>query len=146
LNELTQDKIGTLKLSPKFPVHGRCQIITDNNIIIIDALGPWNLEFFEILHSNLQQTVQSNFQNKTYGIVVVLKGETLATQEGLNYHLEKVTKGNAKAIAINMMHSSFALTTQIQFEAVYNKAGLKNKFFHDTSSAKQWIESLLLSQ
>jgi hypothetical protein len=132
-------------LNPKFPVHGRCQITVNNNIIIIDALGPWNLEFFEILHSNLQQTVQDSFKNKIYGIVVILKGETLATQEGLNYHLSQVKQGNAKAIAINMIHSSFALTTQIQFEAVYNKAGLKNKFFRNTSSAKLWIENLLLS-
>jgi hypothetical protein len=132
-------------LNPKFPVHGRCQITVNNNIIIIDALGPWNLEFFEILHSNLQQTVQDSLKNKIYGIVVILKGETLATQEGLNYHLSQVKQGNAKAIAINMIHSSFALTTQIQFEAVYNKAGLKNKFFRDTSSAKLWIENLLLS-
>ena len=111
----------------------------------IDTLGPWNLEFFEILHSNLQQTVQENFKNKAYGIVVELKGETLATQEGLNYHLHKVKQGNAKAIAINMVQSSFALTTQIQFEAVYNKAGLKNEFFTDTTTAKEWIESVLLT-
>jgi hypothetical protein len=132
-------------LSQNFPAHGRCQITHDNNIIIIDAIGPWNLEFFEILHSNLQQTIQENFKNKAYGIVVVLKGETLATQEGLNYHLSQVKQGNATAIAINMIHSSFALTTQIQFEAVYNKAGLKNKFFRDSSIAKQWIEDVLHS-
>ena len=132
-------------MSHNFPAHGRCQITLDNNIIIIDALGPWNLEFFEILHSNLQQIIQENVKNKTYGIVVVLKGETLATQEGLNYHLSQVKQGNATAIAINMMHSSFALTTQIQFEAVYNKAGLRNKFFRDTSIAKQWIEDVLHS-
>jgi hypothetical protein len=128
-----------------FPVHGRCQFTFDNNIIIIDALGPWNLEFFEILHSNLLRIVQENFKDKAYGIVVILKGETLATQEGLNYHLYRVKQGNAKAIAINMIHSSFALTTQIQFEAVYNKAELKNKFFRDTSMAKQWIEDVLHS-
>ena len=132
-------------MSPTFPVHGRCTFTVDKNIIIIDTLGPWNLEFFEILHLNLQQTVQENFKNKAYGIVVELKGETLATQEGLNYHLHKVKQGNAKAIAINMLQSSFALTTQIQFEAVYNKAGLKNEFFTDTTTAKEWIERVLLS-
>lgn len=128
-----------------FPAHGRCQFTIDNNIIIIDALGPWNLEFFEVLHSNLQLIVLENFKNKAYGIVVILKGETLATQEGLNYHLYKVKQGNAKAIAVNMIHSSFALTTQIQFEAVYNKAELKNKCFRDTSMAKQWVEGILHS-
>jgi hypothetical protein len=132
-------------LSPTFPVHGRCTFTVDKNIIIIDTLGPWNLEFFEILHLNLQQTVQENFKNKAYGIVVELKGETLATQEGLNYHLHKVKQGNPKAIAINMVQSSFALTTQIQFEAVYNNAGLKNEFFTDTTTAKEWIERVLLS-
>jgi hypothetical protein len=139
-------QIGIFKLSPKFPVHGRCKITVDNNIIIIDALGPWNLEFFEILHTNLHQTVQDNFKNKNYGIVVLLRGETLTTHEGLKYHLYKVRQGNAKAIAINMIHSAYALTTQMQFEAVYNKAGLKNKFFSDTSSAKRWINNVLLSQ
>jgi hypothetical protein len=134
-----------LILIPTFPAHGRCTFTVDSNIIIIDTLGPWNLEFFEILHSNLKKTVQENFKNKSYGIVVVLKGETLATQEGLNYHLSQVKQGNATAIAINMIHSSFALTTQIQFEAVYNKAGLRNEFFTDTTIAKEWIKSVLLS-
>jgi hypothetical protein len=51
-----------LILIPTFPAHGRCTFTVDSNIIIIDTLGPWNLEFFEILHSNLKQTVQENFK------------------------------------------------------------------------------------
>jgi hypothetical protein len=132
-------------LIQKFASHGQCQFTLDNNIIIIDAEGPWNVEFFKQMHANLQQVVLENFININYGIIVILKGETLATQEGLDYHLYKVKHGTAKAIAINMIHSSFALTTQLEFEAVYNKAGIKNKFFNNTSTAKHWLESELVS-
>jgi hypothetical protein len=91
-------------LIQKFASHGQCQFTLDNNIII-DAEGPWNVEFFKQMHANLQQVVLENFININYGIIVILKGETLATQEGLDYHLYKVKHGTAKAIAINMIHS-----------------------------------------
>ena len=130
-------------LNSFFPAHGLCHYATDDNIVIIDSNGPFNLEFFKEMHADLIQYVTGNVDYRNFAILLIMRGNTLALPDGLAYHEVHVAKGTAKAIAVNLTHSDYASTTAKQMKRVYDKAGLKNATFEDIKEAKNWLNSHL---
>lgn len=126
-----------------FPVHGLCHYAIDDNIVIIDAKGPFNLEFFKEMHADLVNFVMANANYKNFAILLIMRGDTLALPDALQYHEEHVRKGTARAIAVNLTHSHYATTTAKQMQKVYTNAGLKNEVFDDIEDAKNWLNSHL---
>ena len=120
--------------------HGKCTYSIQNNIVIIEAEGPWNLEFFVEMHKDLRQIIIENLDINDYKILVVFKGNALSVQDGLDYHLNNVKLGKAKAIACSLEFSNNPSFTQMLFEKVYDEALLENRFFTTTTEALQWLE------
>ena len=127
----------------KFTPHGSCSFLVEGNIIIIDATGPWNLEFFKQMHRELVAIILNQVDRHNFAILLVLKGDSLAVQDGLDYHLEQVKTGPTKALAINASESNAPQTTINLFKNVYDQAGLKNKSFDRTSEATAWLTNQL---
>ena len=112
-----------------FP-HGKCHYLVEDNIITIDATGPWNLEFFKQMHQELIDIAVKKVDVNNFAILLILQGDSLAGQDGLDYHLKLVKAGSAKALAINTALSNAPAITQSIFRKVYDQAGLKNKCFN----------------
>ena len=89
-------------MKAEFIAHGKCNFTVEDNIIIIDATGPWNLEFFQQMHRDLSEIILRDVDFYNFAILLVLKGDSFATQEGLDYHLNLVRKGPTKALALNL--------------------------------------------
>lgn len=124
-----------------FLPHGDCSYCAQNNIITIEAEGPWNLEFFIKMHKDLREVIINYADLDDYKILVIFKGEAFAVQEGLDYHLAGVKLGNTKAIALSLEFCNNPGFTKAQFEKVYNEASLANKFFSKTDEALKWLEA-----
>ncbi|MGB1263005.1 MAG: hypothetical protein ACPG52_08865 [Cognaticolwellia sp.] len=126
-----------------FIPHGRCSYSVENNIVIIDATGPWNLEFFQQMHHDLARIIFNDVDYNNFAILLILNGDSLAVQDGLDYHLNLVKDGPTKALAINTSQSNAPKITEALFTAVYDQAGLLNKSFDSTAEAKVWLTSQL---
>ena len=74
-------------------------IAVDGNIITISAIGPWNLEFFMQMHLELADIILTRVDISNFAILLILQGDSLAAQDGLEYHLKLVRAGATKAIA-----------------------------------------------
>lgn len=126
-----------------FPVHGHCHYSFKDNIVTIDAQGPFNLEFFIEMHNDLEKFVYEYANFKNFAILLIMRGNTLALIDAVKYHETRVERGTARAIAVNLSHSECAAATETQMGAAYDNAGLNNAFFEDLTQAKQWLLSQL---
>ncbi len=130
-------------MKAEFIAHGHCSYTIEDNIVTINATGPWNLEFFKQMHRELSDIILHEVDFHNFAILLELNGDTFATQEGLDYHLNLVKQGPTKALAINSAESNAAQITQSIFKKVYDKAGLENQHFDSTKAAKQWLKTKL---
>lgn len=131
-------------LKAEFIAHGTCNYTVEDNIVTIDATGPWNLEFFKQMHRELSEIILHDVDFHNFAILLILKGDSFATQDGLNYHLQLVKQGPTKALAINSSLSNAAQITESVFKKVYDKAGLENQSFDTTEAAKSWLKTKLV--
>jgi len=130
-------------LETGFIPHGKCSYSVDGNIITINAIGPWNLEFFMQMHLELADIILTRVDISNFAILLILQGDSLAAQDGLDYHLKLVRAGPTKAIAINSAMSNSPQITQSIFKKTYDQAGLKNSVFDCTQAAKAWLATQL---
>ncbi len=130
-------------MKTEYSPHGKCLYNVADNIITIDATGPWNLEFFRQMHRELSQHILNDVDYHNFAILLILKGESLATQDGLDYHLSVVKTGPTKALAIIANSCDSPPLSQSMFQKIYNQAGLKNQAFNDIDAAKAWLKSQL---
>jgi hypothetical protein len=126
-------------LETKFIPHGKCSYSVENNIITINAIGPWNLEFFKQMHFELTEIVLHQVDINNFAILLILEGDSLATQDGLEYHFKLVSAGVSKAIAVNSAMSNTPHMMQTIFKKVYDQAGVKNKIFDCSKAANTWL-------
>jgi hypothetical protein len=130
-------------LKAEFSPHGSCHFSVNKNIICIDAAGPWNLEFFKQMHRELYQIVIDQVDINNFAILLVLRGDSFAAQDGLDYHLYRVQNSPTTALAITTKHSIAPQLTQDVFAKVYDKAGLENQCFDDVDDAIAWLNTKL---
>ena len=130
-------------MKAEFIPHGKCSYTVENNIVIIDATGPWNLEFFKQMHRELSDIILHDVDYHNFAILLELKGDSFAAQDGLDYHLHLVKQGPTKALALNSALSNASCITQSVFKKVYDQAGLANQSFNSTEAAKAWLRTQL---
>lgn len=130
-------------MKAEFIAHGKCHYTVDDNIIVVDAVGPWNLEFFQQMHRELSEIILRDVDFNNFAMLLILRGDSFATQDGLEYHLKLVKHGPTKALAINSAPSNAASITQSIFKKIYDKANLENEQFDSTEAAKAWLRTKL---
>ncbi len=125
-----------------FSPHGTLDIVVEDNLILIEAQGPWNIEYLDQLHEQLlKAALQVDLNN--YAILITPKGEAISVEVGLEYHLNFIRKGNTKAVALNLAYCTTALLTESLFTKLYRAAGIKHAFFDDSHDARLWLEQEL---
>ncbi len=125
-----------------FSRHGTLDIVIEDNLILIEAQGPWNIEYLDYLHEQLRIAV-SKVDINNYAILITPKGEAISVEAGLEYHLNFIRQGNTKAVALNLAHCTTALLTESLFTKLYRAAGIKHAFFDNNFDARQWLEAEL---
>jgi hypothetical protein len=125
-----------------FSPHGTLDIVIEGNLILIEAQGPWNIEYLDQLHEQLF-IAASRVDPKNYAILITPKGEAISVEAGIEYHLNFIRKGNAKAVALNLAHCTTALLTENLFTQLYRAAGIKHAIFDNSHDARLWLENEL---
>jgi len=124
----------------KFSAHGKTDISIEDKVIIIESVGPWNIEYFQLLHNDILTAVEK-VGRENYAILFIPIGEAICTHEVINFHINFLRQGNTKALAVNLSLSEVPNTTESICRRAYEKVGLTFDFFNDNEQAKVWLES-----
>jgi len=125
-----------------FLAHGDFQVTCEGNMLIIDAAGPWNVEFMTHAHKVLLQAAEQ-VDIKNYGILLTLKGEAIAIDEAAKIHMQFVKQSNTKAVAMNLAECTSKAITKIVFSKIYNYANKNHQYFNQLDDAKIWLTQQL---
>jgi len=125
-----------------FAPHGTLDLTIEDDMILIEALGPWNIEYIDYLHQKLLWAV-TQIDRSDLGVLLTLKGEAISVEAGLEYHADFIRQGNTKAIAVNLAHCTTPLLTENLFSKLYRLAKIKHAFFDNVFDARAWLENEL---
>lgn len=129
-------------MSDKFIAHGNTSINIDSDVIIIESTGPWNIEYFYGLHLDIAKAIQQ-VDSENYAILLIPKGEAIGTPESMEYHIDFLRQGNAKAVAINLSKSETPSSTKSLCSIAYQTVNLTFEFFTSNEQAMLWLNSKL---
>ncbi|QOL25857.1 hypothetical protein LP316_00620 [Thalassotalea sp. LPB0316] len=129
-------------MNKQFSAHGYCEIEVADNIIYIDAFGPWNEEYFEILHQKLMATRGLVDQNN-FGVYLQPKGEAIATVNGVTKHTAFLMQSKVKVVAINLSECDTKFVTKDLCARIYTSCDIKHQFFDDKDQAQAWLGSFI---
>jgi hypothetical protein len=118
------------------------QLEIEDNLILIEAQGPWNIEYLDFLHQELLWAV-TQVEQRNYGVLLTLKGEAISVETGLEYHLHFIRHSKTKAVALNLAHCTTSQLTENLFTKIYRAAGIKHAFFDNAFDARLWLEKQL---
>jgi len=124
--------------------HGEFKISTKNNLLITDAMGPFNKQLIQKFAADIEQEIRSF--NAHWGQIAILRGNCLLIPEAAK-ELEKVTifrKNNGqKYIAIVLLNTQCTFILEKQLSEIYLSVQIPFKFFSQYSFAEEWITDKL---
>lgn len=119
-------------------VHGEVDIRFDNNILTLEVVGPWNIEFFHLLHQRLAEFAPQ-LKNKAYGVMLILIGEALPVAEAVEFHIQFLKRVRTSGIAVILSKTSAVGATEAIFQHMYGSAQIEHQFFMDKKEATAWL-------
>lgn len=122
--------------------HGHCTMKVLNNLVIVDATGPWNIEFLDILHKQLAENVEK-VSHSNYGVLLSVHGEAVAGEDVVQAHIAGLRHGEASALAINLQHCKTCAISRAMLSRVYSACGLNFAFFHTEEEGMLWLTEQL---
>jgi hypothetical protein len=125
-----------------YSVHGSSFVDVEQAILIIEAIGPWNNEFFDSFHQQLGEAIKE-LKVDTYGALVKPKGEAVIGQDAFEKHLAFLSQAKTSCIAVNLALCDTHQITKSILGKLYTRAGIVHKFFNNDQDAKAWLNSKL---
>ena len=125
-----------------FVPHGTLELAIEDNLILIEAQGPWNIEYLDYLHKKMSLAVTQVDQNN-YAVLLTPIGEAISVEVGLEYHTNFIRNSRTKAVAVNLAHCTTSQLTENLFSKIYQTAGLNHAFFDNVFDARNWLEGQL---
>ncbi|MGB1237948.1 MAG: hypothetical protein ACPG4U_07030 [Pseudomonadales bacterium] len=128
--------------------HGRCDITVDGDLIVLEAYGPWNKEFFIQLHTDLYYSALELRDSgcEHYGILVNMHGNALLVQDAIDYHSEFVKLAQTDAVAMDLCDCDTPGITRDIFNRIYACGSFDYAFFERPSEARIWLEQRIKSK
>jgi len=122
-----------------FSAHGKAYISVADSIMTIQSRGPWNVEYFTDMHSEIIETIKKHSLTN-FAVLLIPYGEAICVHEAMNYHISFLRKGSSNAVAINLSCCDTPLSTENMCRNIYEGAGLKHQFFYDNEQAIDWLK------
>jgi len=129
-------------LNSQFRAHGYCDIHTKDNIIYIDAYGPWNKEYFDNLHQRLAGVV-TEVDRDNFAVYLCPIGEAIAMKDGLEQHKMFLEHSKVKAVAINLNQCATKFLTKKLCVDIYASQDITHEFFTEKQIAINWLRGFL---
>lgn len=128
--------------------HGSYTIHPQDNILVVDAHGPFNELTSEQYIQDMYDACEK-FSGKTWGLLITFYGNSVFSPEAEQALIE-VTKYRMKkgmiANATVILESSSADLQQMQLRRIYQSCNLTFHVFSDIYSARNWLEGFVVEQ
>lgn len=125
----------------KFPPHGHFDVSLEDNILVIDAFGPFNEQAVHNYESKLKQ-ILNDLEGKQWSQITIVHGFSLGTgiaekelTESIKYR--KSIGLEAAAVVLENVEGLSLMKTQLG--RCYVECGIPFKFFEEFSIAKNWL-------
>jgi hypothetical protein len=126
----------------KFPGHGQFTATVNDQILIVDAVGPANKETMDAYASHASRTIEK-FNNTPWGQVLRLTGTPMAIPEAKEVMLDVAKYAVSKKMVCTALvfHEVEFIHIAIQFwEDIFNTVGAKCKVFSNSDDAFIWVD------
>lgn len=127
-----------------FP-HGRYVIEQQNNILLVDAQGPFNEITAAKYHQDIKQLTEK-MTGEPWGSLITFRGNSVFTPEA-EQQLRETTQYRQKkgmiAIAVVILNSAYADMQQMQLQRIYHDCQIEFHVFSDSESATTWLNGYI---
>lgn len=129
-------------MSWKFKQHGELSAEKEDNILVVEGTGPWNIEMLDNSSETAQQILAELFQDY-WGVLTILHGEAVYLPDAAKRLIEIITQQKSHkrvATAIIITDSTMPTFTRGHLSDIYDKAGEPIAFFDNKINAVEWIQ------
>jgi len=129
----------------QYSAHGSYTIEQQNNILLIDAQGPFNEVTTEQYYQDIK-LITKKMSGCPWASLVSFKGNSVFTPEAEQKLIEttqyRVDNGMV-AVAAVIINSPYADILQMQLQRIYQSCSIQFNFFSDTKHAQKWLDSFI---
>ena len=129
----------------QYSAHGSYTIEQQQNILLIDAQGPFNEVTTEQYYQDIK-LVTKKMSGSPWASLISFKGNSVITPEAEQKLIEttqyRVDNGMV-AVAAVIINSPYADILQMQLQRIYQSCSIQFNFFSDTSHAQKWLNSFI---
>ncbi|QBG35742.1 hypothetical protein [Litorilituus sediminis] len=129
----------------QYSAHGRYAIEQQNNILLVDAQGPFNDITAAQYHKDIEE-ITEQMTGEPWGSLITFRGNSVFTpdaeeqlKETTHYRIQK----GMIAIAVVILNSAYADMQQMQLQRIYQDCNISFHVFSDVASAKQWLDGYI---
>ena len=135
-------------MTQNFISHGVLDFhIKDENILVVEGIGPWNKEVFSSLSKEQLQLIQS-LHGSNWVVLAIVYGEAIHTPDASEM-LEEIVRRDKLlgrlASAIIVKDSITPIFSKDHIVSIYEAAGECVKCFEDEEIAISWLKNQLLT-
>jgi len=129
----------------QYSAHGRYIIEQKDNILLVDAHGPFNEVTAEKYHQDIKQLTEK-MTGEPWGSLITFRGNSIFTPEA-EEQLKETTQYRQKkgmiAIAVVILNSAYADMQQMQLQRIYHDCEIEFHVFSDSESATAWLNDFV---
>lgn len=121
--------------------HGEFSLMMNQDVVLTNAVGPWNLECIEQFGIDYATSVYSAKTTK-WADIIMLQGESLLIPEAekdLKVRIARAIETGLCHVAVVMCKSEVKTTAKLQMKRLYRNLPVELAFFDTVHDAIGWI-------
>ena len=129
----------------EYSAHGRYVIEQQDNILLVDAQGPFNEVTAEQYHHDIK-ILTEKMTGDPWGSLITFRGNSVFTPEAeqqLRETAQYRQKRGMIAIAVVILNSAYADMQQMQLQRIYHDCKIDFHVFSDSDSASNWLNDFI---
>ena len=122
--------------------HGEFSLMMNQDVVLINAVGPWNLECIEQFGIDYATSVYSAKVSR-WADIIMLQGESLLVpdaEKDLQVRIARAIETGLSHVAVVMCKSEVKTTPKLQMKRLYRNLPAELAFFDTLNEAIDWVK------
>ena len=122
--------------------HGEFSLMMNQDVVLTNAVGPWNLECIEQFGIDYATSVYSA-KTTRWADIIMLQGESLLIPEAekdLQVRIARAVETGLGHVAVVMCKSEVKTTAKLQMKRLYRNLPAELAFFDTLNEAIDWVK------
>lgn len=122
--------------------HGEFSLIMNQDVVLTNAVGPWNLECIEQFGIDYATSVYSAKVSR-WADIIMLQGESLLVpdaEKDLQVRIARAVETGLSHVAVVMCKSEVKTTAKLQMKRLYRNLPAELAFFDTLNEAIDWVK------